>query len=137
VAGAAVILDTHAWLRYLGAATMEKSALRRIERARATGRLQIAAITLWEVALLEHERKLRFDEAVKPWLETALVRSGVTVVPLDAGVAYESARLIRTLRDPADCQIAGTALHLGTALATRDARILEHAEGMGLETLEV
>jgi PIN domain nuclease of toxin-antitoxin system len=132
-----VILDTHAWLRYLGAAGVPRKARQRIDRARKAGHLQIAAVTLWEIALLAHERKLRLDGAVEPWLHTALARSRVTVAPLDAGVAREAARLIRVLRDPADCQIAGTALHLGVPLVTRDARILEHASSLGIEIVEI
>jgi PIN domain nuclease of toxin-antitoxin system len=132
-----VILDTHVWLRYLGAAPLSKAGLRRIERARAAGRLQIAAVTLWEIALLVHERKLRAAGPVAEWLGTALVRSGATVAPLDAPVASEAARLIDVLRDPADCQIAGTALHLGVALATRDARILDNAVKLGLSVVEI
>jgi predicted nucleic acid-binding protein len=50
---------------------------------------------------------------------------------------FESARLIDSLRDPADCQIVGTALHLGVPLVTRDARILEVAEGLRLDVLEI
>jgi PIN domain nuclease of toxin-antitoxin system len=88
-------------------------AVRRIERARTRGQLRIAAVTLWEIALLVHARRLRVDGPVKEWLETALARSGVAVVPLEPAVAFESARLIDSLRDPADCQIVGTALHLG------------------------
>lgn len=131
-----MILDTHVWLRYLGGARLSKRVLRRAEQARLAGRLQVAAVTLWEIALLVHERKLRIDGAAAEWLSLALVRSGATVAPLDPAVAQEAARLISVLRDPADCQIAGTALHFGVPLATRDSRILEHAEGLGLQAVE-
>jgi len=132
-----MILDTHVWLRYLAGSAISARALRRIERARAGEALGIAAVTLWEVALLVHERKLRIDGTTADWLGTALVRSGASIAPLDAAVAQVAARLIGILRDPADCQIAGTALHLGVPLATRDARILERAEKLGLEVVEV
>jgi PIN domain nuclease of toxin-antitoxin system len=131
-----MILDTHSWLRYVGAG-LSKAAARRIDRARTRGQLRVASVTLWEVALLVHTRRLRVDGQVKEWLETALSRSGATVVPLDAALAFESARLIDSLRDPADCQIVGTALHLGVPLATRDARILEAADGLRLDVLEI
>ena len=131
-----MILDTHAWLHYVGRG-LSKVTVRRIERARVAGQLRVAAVTLWEVALLVHARRLRLDGPVKEWLETALARSGVTVVPLDAAVAFESARLIDTLRDPADCQIVGTAIYLGAPLATRDARILDAAEGLGIDVVEI
>jgi PIN domain nuclease of toxin-antitoxin system len=131
-----VILDTNVWWRYLRADSIDKRTLKRVERARAAGRLHVAAVTLWEIALLAQEGKLRLDDAVPKWLDTALARSGVTVAALEAGVAYEGARFARLLRDPADCQIAGTAIHLGVPLATRDERMLENAESLGLEVLE-
>jgi predicted nucleic acid-binding protein len=40
------------------------------------------------------------------------------------------------LRDPADCQIVGTAIYLGVPLVTRDARILERGEGLGADIVE-
>jgi PIN domain nuclease of toxin-antitoxin system len=130
-----MILDTHVWLRYLAGARIDHRALRRIERARAANRLQVAAVTLWEIALLVHERKVRIDGTTVDWLTSALARSTTGVAPLDPAVAQASARLISLLRDPADCQIAGTALHLGVPLVTRDARILDQAEGLGLEAV--
>ena len=115
---------------------MAKETRRRIEQARAAGRLQIAAVTLWEIALLVQERKLRVDDAVPKWLHTALTRSGTTVAPLDPGAAHEAARAAATLSDPAGCQIIGTAVHLGVPLATRDRRVLECARRQGIEALE-
>lgn len=131
-----MILDTHAWLRFLGG-NLGKTPRRRIERAREARRLQIAAVTLWEIALLVQERRLRVDGGTAEWLDTALVRSGVGVAPLDAPAAAHAASLIRVLRDPADCQIAGTALSLGVPLATRDTRILDAAAGLRLDVVEV
>jgi PIN domain nuclease of toxin-antitoxin system len=55
-----MILDTHAWLRYLGAG-LSKVSVRRIDRARRAGQLRVAAVTLWEIALLVHTRRLRVD----------------------------------------------------------------------------
>lgn len=131
-----MILDTHVWLRYLLGSPLGKSALRRIERARTASRLQVAAVTLWEVALLVTERKVRIDRATGDWLTSALTRSMTSVAALDPAAAQASAPLIALLRDPADCQIAGTALHLGVPLVTRDARILDHAKTLGLEAVE-
>lgn len=108
----------------------------RIERARTSGRLQVAAVTLWEMALLVHEGKLRIDDAVPKWLHTALARSGTTVAPLEPGAAHEAARLAGTLRDPAGCQIVGTAVHLGVPIVTRDKWILQGARPLGIEVLE-
>ena len=52
---------------------------------------------------------------------------------LDVAVAIDAARLLHLLRDPADCQIAGTALHAAVPLATRDARLIRNADALGLD----
>lgn len=132
-----MILDTHAWVFYASGAHLAKRGLHRIERARKAGCLQIAAVTLWEVALLGHERKIRFALPIGEWFREALARTEVTVAALDAQIAIDASRLVHLLRDPADCQIAGTALRVGVPLATRDARLIENADTFGLDVVEV
>jgi len=132
-----VILDTHAWFFYATGARLAKRGLARIEKARRAERLQIAAVTLWEVALLAQERRIRFAQPAVEWLRDALAQTEVTVVALDAEIAIDAARLVHVLRDPADCQIAGTALSAGVPLATRDARLIENADALGLDIVEV
>jgi PIN domain nuclease of toxin-antitoxin system len=131
-----VILDTRVWVRYVFGLEMSKRATRRIVQASEAGSLRIAAVTLWEIALLAEARKLRLESRPRVWLTAAIARSGVFVEPLDPSIADVAVRLIGLLSDPADCQIAATALHHGLPLATRDARILEHAKTMGLEAIE-
>ncbi len=132
-----MILDTHAWVFYATGRPVERRALRRMEKARGEGRLHVAAVTLWEVALLVRERKLRLSQPTADWFRDAIKRTEIRVAPLDAASAIEGARLLDALRDPADCQIVGSALHLGLPLATRDARILDHARALGLEIVEI
>jgi PIN domain nuclease of toxin-antitoxin system len=132
-----VILDSHAWVYYATGVSIARRSLRQIEAARTAGRLQIAAITLWEIALLESERRLRFTQPLGEWFRDAIVGTGVAVVPLDEGIAVQAARLVRALREPADCQIAATALCAGAPLATRDMRIIEKAEPLGLSIVEL
>jgi PIN domain nuclease of toxin-antitoxin system len=132
-----MILDTHAWLWYVGKRRLARRALHAIEKARVAGRLQIAAVTLWEIALLVHERHVRLTMSPPEWFRDALSGTNARVVPLDPLIATSASRLIAILRDPADCQIVGTALEMGVPLATRDARILENAAAMGLEVVEV
>lgn len=131
-----MILDTNVWWRYLTEGRMLKVTRKRIEQARAAGRLQVAAVTLWEIALLVQEGKLRIDEPVAKWLLTALARSGTTVAHLDAEAAQDAARAAATLSDPAACQIIGTAVHLGVPLVSRDGRMLACGRKLGLEVLE-
>lgn len=76
-------------------------------------------------------------EPAGEWYRDALTRTEVTVVALDTDVAISAARLVHLLRDPADCPIAGTALRRGVPLATRDGRLIESADTLGLEVVEV
>ncbi len=131
-----MILDTDVWWRYLTDGRMAKETRRRIEQARAAGRTQVAAVTLWEFALLVRDGQLRVDGTGASWLHTALERSGTTVAPLEPGVAQEAARLTSDLDDAASCQILGTAVHLGVPLVTRDKRTRECARRLGIEVLE-
>jgi PIN domain nuclease of toxin-antitoxin system len=135
--GEAVILDTHAWIFYATGKRFEKRALRQIDKARGEGRLHIAAVTLWEIALLVQERRLRFSQPTAEWFRDALKSTEVRVAPLDVATAIEGARLFHTLRDPADCQIVGTALQIGVPLATRDTRILDNAKALGLDIVAI
>lgn len=132
-----MILDTHAWMFYATGKRLDKRALRQIDRARGRDHLHIAAVTLWEIALLAQENKVRFSQPTGEWFRDALERTEVKVAPLDVGTAIEGARLFHALRDPADCQIVGTALHIGVPLATRDARILDNARSLGLDVVEI
>ena len=132
-----MILDTHALVFYATGRPIEKRALRRMERARSDGRLHIAAVTLWEIALLVHERKLRLSLPTAEWFRDTVKRTEVRVAPLDAATAIEGARLLDALRDPADCMIVASAIHLGMPLATRDARIIDHAKALGLDIVEI
>lgn len=131
-----MIVDTSLWWRYLTEGRMAKETRRRIEQARSSGRLRIAAVTLWEIALLVQQGKLRVDDTVPRWLQTALARSGTTVAPLDLEIALEAARAAATLPDPAGCQIVGTAVHLRVPLASRDNWVLGCARRLGVEVLE-
>lgn len=131
------MLDTHAWIFYATGATLAKRGLLRIENARKAGLLRLAAVSLWEVALLVQERRIRLSQPAGAWFRDAIARTAISVVDLDAGIAIAAARLAHVLRDPADCQIVGSALTEGVALATRDARILDKAAALGLEVVEV
>src|ERR1700737_4123881 len=92
-----VILDTHAWIFYATGKGLERGGLRRIDKGRKAGLLQIASVTLWEVALLAHERKLRFTQSTSEWFRDALTRTEARVAALDVATSIEGARLVRTL----------------------------------------
>jgi PIN domain nuclease of toxin-antitoxin system len=114
-----VLLDTHAVLFLL----REPAHLSRAQRAAidaATGpaSLAVAAITLWEIAMLVAHERIGPTDAIEVLESEPRFR----VVPLSGRIARESVRLT-ALRDPADQLIVATARVEGLRLITSDRRI--------------
>ena len=135
-----ILLDTHA---FVWAADGERhrfstSTQAALEHAATTNTLHIAAITLWEVAMLAGKQRLNFDVPVEQWLERALNISGARVVPLDIDVAGLSTRLALH-GDPANRLIVASALVHGLTLCTQDEKILDFARqsATGLQVLSL
>ena len=124
-----LILDTHVWV-WLEAGSIELSseARRTIGVALGAGLLRLAAISLWELALLASRGRIVLGKPTDLWLAEALAEPGPTVEPLNMQVATESCSLPGALRrDPADRMIVATARVIGATLMTRDQRILAYA----------
>jgi PIN domain nuclease of toxin-antitoxin system len=81
----------------------------------------IAAITLWEIAMLVEKKRIALDRDVLAWLQETIRTTRVTVLPLTAQIAV-AATAFRELRDPSDRLIAATALTHGVPLVTKDER---------------
>src|SRR5437762_3152330 len=106
-----LLLDTHVWL-WLEAGSTELSpgARRAIGDALGAGLLRIAAISLWELALLASYGRIVLGKPTNLWLETALADPAPTIEPLSTRVAIETCELPGGFhRDPADRMIVATA----------------------------
>ena len=124
-----LLLDTHVWL-WLVAGSPDLSAEVRdeIERAAGAGALRIAAVSLWEVALLAWRGRIVLAKSISLWLNEALAEPGPTIDPLSPQIAAESYALPEAFhRDPADRLIVATARVANATLMTRDRRILDYA----------
>jgi PIN domain nuclease of toxin-antitoxin system len=124
-----LLLDTHVWL-WLVAGSSELSAEGRhmIARAVAAGTLRIAAISLWEIALLASRGRIVLGKSIGSWLDEALADPGPAIDPLSPQIAIESHTLPDGLhRDPADQLIVATARVTNATLMTRNRRILDYA----------
>jgi PIN domain nuclease of toxin-antitoxin system len=124
-----LLLDTHVWLWLEeGSNELSGSARRRISAALGAGLLRVAAISLWELAMLASRGRVVLGKPMNLWLEAALVEPGPIVEPLDAGVAIESCQLPGNFhRDPADRIIVATARVINATVMSRDRRILDYA----------
>jgi PIN domain nuclease of toxin-antitoxin system len=124
-----LLLDTHVWL-WLNAGRQSQSCNRnatRINAAAAAGTLRIAAISLWEIALLASRGRIVLGKSIGLWLEEALADPGPAIDPLSRKIAVESDALPDVFdRDPADRLIVATA-RVANATLTRDRRILDYA----------
>jgi PIN domain nuclease of toxin-antitoxin system len=124
-----LLLDTHIWI-WLVAGTGELTAesRRMIGRALGLGMLRIAAISLWEIALLAARSRILLGKSTASWFEEALADPGPTIEALTVPIAVESYALPGAFHgDPADRLIVATARVTGAALMTRDRRILAYA----------
>jgi PIN domain nuclease of toxin-antitoxin system len=103
-------------------------ALEAMERARISSEdLAIASITLWEIALLAAKGKVQFYPPVEQFLEK--VERAYRVLPLDRHIALRGAALSADFpKDPADRQVAATAIVHGLMLITSDEKILKSGE---------
>ena len=124
-----LLLDTHVWIWVVEgvAAELAAPAVARIERASDAGAIRVAAISVWEVAMLEARGRLRLALEIDEWVRQALAAPGTQLVPLAPEIAVDSARLPgEPDGDPADRMLIATARRIGASLVTRDERILAY-----------
>ena len=126
-----ILLDTHIWYWLLaGDERIEKSGfLKVINKAIKNSELQIAAITLWELAMMESRGRISLTGNIKSWIDEALAKSNVGVCPISPEIAVDSCNLPGDFHgDPADRMIVATARALDAKLLTFDKEILKYAK---------
>ena len=134
-----LLLDTHVWV-WLEAGNSELTAGAREEIARTLGfgLLRIAAICLWELALLAARGRIILGKSTDLWIDAALAEPAPAIEPLSPAIAIESCYLPGDFhRDPADRMIVATARVIGARLMTRDRRILDYAASGHLAAIAV
>lgn len=120
-----IVLDTPAliWL-VAEPARLSSAATGAIRRARSTGGLVIASITLWELAILFVRGQLRGHGTVDGSIRQVVDAARASVREITPAIAALSTQFPEDFpRDPADRLIAATARAEGLALVTRDERI--------------
>lgn len=116
-----VVLDTHAWLWWLAAPeNLSRAARDAIDAADEIG---IAAISAWEVTMLEDRGRIALDRPAARWVRDALTADPrIVALPLTPALAVDAARLSAAGMhgDPADRFIYATARDRRATLITRD-----------------
>jgi PIN domain nuclease of toxin-antitoxin system len=117
------LVDTHALVWFLSApGKLGRKAGRVFATLGTSSEIHVSTISLWEVAVLHEQGRLRLSAGFSAWHEALALLPGVRIEPL-VGTDIEEARSLPSLVDPFDRLIAGTALRLGVPLITRDRRI--------------
>ena len=126
----ALLLDTHVWIWFmLASAELALSSRDAINRAAALGQLRIAAISVWEAALLASRGRIALGRPLGQWITGAVSAPGLSIEPLLPQIAVEGCSLPDAFhRDPADRLIVATARVANATLMTRDRRILDYAD---------
>ena len=111
-----LLLDTHVliWLDE-GSSRLGTDALQVINKALATGQLGVAAISFWEIAMLQIELDV--------W-RAELLQTGLQEIPLQGSTAIRAGQLKSFHGDPADRMIVATAIENSATLITADEKIL-------------
>jgi PIN domain nuclease of toxin-antitoxin system len=125
------LLDTHIWIRLVsGDSTLNlPEFLSGIRQREAGGQLLLAAISLWETAMLVSKGRLSLTLPVRIWLEKATRMPGLSVLQLDSEIAADSCFLPGNFHgDPADRLIAATARSRDATLITFDRAILDYGK---------
>jgi PIN domain nuclease of toxin-antitoxin system len=119
-----IVLDTHAWIWYATEdPKLSRRAKARIQRAEALG---VHPVSCWEVAMLARNDRLRLSMDVEEWVDHALARPRIGLLPFTPAAAIRAAGLGGSFPgDPADRFIVGTALELKAPLMTKDTRITD------------
>ncbi|MCO6405150.1 PIN domain-containing protein [Aurantimonas endophytica] len=124
------LLDTHCLVWYLNGDTrMGPKTRARIEAewGSGSGAAGIAAMTLWEIAMLVSKGRLSVGQDLGRWFAWLLGDGGMRLLALDARVAVDSVSLPGSFHsDPSDRLIVATARCHDMPLLTADRAILAY-----------
>lgn len=117
-----IILDTHAWLWWVNES--DKLAPHAQDVIQGVEQIGVCAISCWEVAMLVAKGRLGLSVDVDVWIELALQRRKVTLLPLTPKIAVLATRLPGGFHgDPADRLIVVSCLVNQAALISKDQKI--------------
>ncbi len=134
-----VILDTHVLLwSLLQPEELTEETKSKVEQAHKKQNLLVSSISLWEIAMLSHKKRIHIFEPIKNFLSSIEEISGINICEISAEVAAESILLQNNFHgDPADRIIVSTARVYSATLLTRDKQILHWSKYGSVKCLKV
>ena len=120
--GALIVADTHIWVwAILTPHELSRVAARAVAEADVIG---ISVISCWEVATLASRGRLDLGMDIRQWLEAALHRDRVRLLPITLDIATAAGSFGAGLHgDPIDRLLTATAIHHQCPLITKDGRL--------------
>ncbi len=119
-----ILLDTHAWIFMVDDPKRLGRAARRV--IAKADRIGVAAVSMWELALLVEKGRLSLDREILEWIRDALGQPRSELLPMTPAVVATAHQLRGALDgDPGDRLIVATALVEGVKLVTKDGRITD------------
>lgn len=117
-----IILDTHAWIWWTSESpNLSEKAADAIKNASQIG---IPAICCWELAMLESKKRIGLNIDAQVWIDLALQKEKVQLIPLSPEIAVLSTRLPQEFHgDPADRIIVASSLVNKAPLVSKDTKI--------------
>jgi len=127
---AGILLDTHVWVWLInGSDELNDKTIKLLDGAAQEGKLFVPEIAVWELATLAAKKRLSLSAPVKNWVQEALQKPGIELVPLSWEISIESTMLPGVLHaDPADRIIIATARIKNYSLITRDEKIIKYSQ---------
>jgi len=121
-----IILDTHiiVW-DALQPEKISKKARRMIDRANDTGKIIVADISLWEIAMLMKRKRLQIDATYSEFIRLIKSANHYSIQTITPEIADLSVSLSSEINpDPADRLICATSLHMNIPLITADLNLI-------------
>lgn len=124
-----IVLDTHAWIWFTSKPeALSKKAQKAVDAAVKEKNVLISSISVWEVALLVKNKRLKLSMDVTDWISKSENLPFIQFVPVSNSIAVKSVNLPQPHPpDPADRIIIATALSTGASLVTKDKKISAYA----------
>lgn len=125
-----ILLDTHIWIWFVnGNEELAKPIRKKINAAIQQNTIAIAAISLWEIGMLESKNRITLGMPCLEWINKSIELTCLQVLPLTPTIAVESCSLPGSFHgDPADRLIIATSRVEGATLITRDDKILKYSQ---------
>lgn len=119
-----ILLDTHIWIWWVNEPDKLSDTTARYLDELPPAYIHVSVISCWEVAKLVEKGKLKLAEPLTDWLEKAIDRSGITVIPLERAIISDACSLPGVFHsDPADQLIVATSRMKRFPLLTADGKI--------------